>query len=434
MSLITSNNRLTVKTYAFVPSLDDFDLDLPSIKRATRSVSSASSRSANRGIGAGVPIKEGCMVTKVAKYTHQLAHFVNAVRKGDPRPLYDIINDLSIIPIANFTLDDPSNLAYLEAFVHTSLDLYGFIAVAPSASTLASLTAMVKSDNDARQQQIDEDGSVDRRSLDFSIESFTNPEYELVAIYPEHFLPGGATLTVRNRYLRTSASYVASRDHRLRLSSDPNSPRLPPFRHEHQTRPTRNRVNVFLVAINAELKFRRYFEEVLLNDRPSPLPADVHSLMQACINLIDLIYWTPKPTEGSKGHAILNQRIATAQRHLHRAARPDPARMMESSSREDTEMEAAISSAAPETRSARRKWFAEASMEQRRAYGTMLMSSYDNGYHPALLEDINDNAEIEGGVRAVMSRDENRSSSHRFMDKLSRGSSSIRSLFSDRQH
>lgn len=87
MSLITSNNRLTVKTYAFVPSLDDFDLDLPSIKRATRSVSSASSRSANRGIGAGVPIKEGCMVTKVAKYTHQLAHFVNAVRKGDPRPL-----------------------------------------------------------------------------------------------------------------------------------------------------------------------------------------------------------------------------------------------------------------------------------------------------------------------------------------------------------
>jgi hypothetical protein len=97
--------------------------------------------------------------------------------------------------------------------------------------------------------------------------------------------------------------------------------------------------------------------------------------MQACINLIDLIYWTPQPTEGSKGHAILNQRIATAQRHLHRAARPDPARMMDSSSGEDTEMEAAISSAAPETRSSRRKWFAEASMEQRRAYGTMLMST-----------------------------------------------------------
>lgn len=87
MSLITTNNRLTVKTFAFVPSLDDFDLDLPAIKRATRSVSSASSRSANRGIAVGVPIKEGCMVTKVVKYTHQLAYFVNAVRKGDPVPV-----------------------------------------------------------------------------------------------------------------------------------------------------------------------------------------------------------------------------------------------------------------------------------------------------------------------------------------------------------
>jgi hypothetical protein len=85
MSLITTKNRLTVKTFAFVPSLDDFDL--PAIKRAPRSVSSASSRSANRGIGAGVPIKEGCMVTKTAKYTHQLAYFVNPVRKGDPGPV-----------------------------------------------------------------------------------------------------------------------------------------------------------------------------------------------------------------------------------------------------------------------------------------------------------------------------------------------------------
>lgn len=58
--------------------------------------------------------------------------------------------------------------------MHTSLDLYGFIAVAPSASTLASLTEMVKSDNDARQQQIDEDGSVDLRSLNVSSGQFSH--------------------------------------------------------------------------------------------------------------------------------------------------------------------------------------------------------------------------------------------------------------------
>jgi hypothetical protein len=56
--------------------------------------------------------------------------------------------------------------------VHTSLDLYGCIAVAPSASTLASLTATVKADNDARQQQIDEDGSVDLRSLNVNSGQF----------------------------------------------------------------------------------------------------------------------------------------------------------------------------------------------------------------------------------------------------------------------
>ena len=100
-----------------------------------------------------------------------------------------------------------------------------------------------------------------------------------------------------------------------------------------------------------------------LNSQSSPLPADVQSLMHACMDLIDLIYWTPKPTEGSKGHAILKKRIATTQRHLHRSARPDPARMVESSSGEDTEMEAAMSSAALETCSERRKWFVEASTE-----------------------------------------------------------------------
>jgi hypothetical protein len=93
------------------------------------------------------------------------------------------------------------------------------------------------------------------------------------------------------------------------------------------------------------------------------------------MDLIDLIYWTPKPTEGSKGHAILKKRIATTQRHPHKVAKPYPARMMESSSGEDIEMEAAMSSAAPETRSELRKWFEEASTEERRAYGTMLIST-----------------------------------------------------------
>jgi hypothetical protein len=76
--------------------------------------------------------------------------------------------------------------------------------------------------------------------------------------------------------------------------------------------------------------------------------------------------------EGSKGHVILNKRIATMQQHLHRAMRPDSVRMMESLLGKDTEMETAMSLAAPETCSACHKLFAEARTELRRAYGTIM--------------------------------------------------------------
>lgn len=83
MSLITRDNRITVKQCAYIPAIGD----LPSIKRAPPSVSNASSRSGSRGIGAGVKLMEGCMVTKTIKYTHQLAYFVSAVRSGGPTPV-----------------------------------------------------------------------------------------------------------------------------------------------------------------------------------------------------------------------------------------------------------------------------------------------------------------------------------------------------------
>ena len=69
------------------------------------------------------------MLTKSVKYTHQLAHWVNAVRTGDPgevvsssyyshlladeRPSQeDLINRLKIISYRDFSIDDPCNLAY----------------------------------------------------------------------------------------------------------------------------------------------------------------------------------------------------------------------------------------------------------------------------------------------------------------------------------
>lgn len=85
MSLVNRDNRISVKRFASIPALKG----LPAIMRSGSSVSGVSSF---RGPGREVDLNEGCMVTKLFKYTHQLAHFVNAVRAGDPG---DVVSRLS---------------------------------------------------------------------------------------------------------------------------------------------------------------------------------------------------------------------------------------------------------------------------------------------------------------------------------------------------
>jgi hypothetical protein len=83
MSLVTGQHRITVKKFAAVPAL----LDLDEIQRQPASVSQVSSF---RGANDGVDLAEGCMLTKSVKYTHQLTHWVNAVRGGDPSEVVSI--------------------------------------------------------------------------------------------------------------------------------------------------------------------------------------------------------------------------------------------------------------------------------------------------------------------------------------------------------
>ncbi|KAF5373278.1 hypothetical protein D9615_007399 [Tricholomella constricta] len=385
MSLLTEEGHLSVKPYAFVPAV----LNLPEIKRAQGSVSNVSSRSSHRGPGGGVDLTEGCMLTKSVKYTHQLSQFISAIHRGDPQPVEDVIGKLYIVPYDNFTLDDRCNLTYLESFVHTSLDVYGFIAFTASIATLDSLIQMVKSDNDRRQAEIDMWGTANRRFLDFSNSAFVNPEYELVALYPDHFLPNGSMLTI----YRPKGGYInyVSSDRRLRRTTESSSPRLPPFHHESQERgPYPNRLNIFLVILNAEIKFRRYSQENQLNNFPA-LPQDILTLITRTIELADLIYWQPVPTEGSPGKAILDQGIANARRNPPRAARPDTRKTMERTLSEDAEMED-LGGTSASARAARGKWFDNATLEQRKAYMTMLTTAPDDDYNPALLEELKVNS------------------------------------------
>ncbi|KAH9972837.1 hypothetical protein BGW80DRAFT_346701 [Lactifluus volemus] len=62
-----SNNRITVNPFSIVPELPG----LPEIKRPNPPISDLSSRSP-RGLGVGVDLSEGCMITNVVKYTHNL--------------------------------------------------------------------------------------------------------------------------------------------------------------------------------------------------------------------------------------------------------------------------------------------------------------------------------------------------------------------------
>lgn len=60
---------------------------------------------------------------------------------------------------------DSADLKTVEVSIHTLLDLYAFIALAPSSSTVDGLIQMVKSDNDLRQQEMDEAGHARDRLL-----------------------------------------------------------------------------------------------------------------------------------------------------------------------------------------------------------------------------------------------------------------------------
>lgn len=93
MALVTQQGRFTDKNFAAVPPL----LDHPAIQRSP----AVSNISSLRGPDGGVDLAEGCLVTKTVKYTHQLAHWINAVPNGDPT---DVVSTLYMRIVATETL------------------------------------------------------------------------------------------------------------------------------------------------------------------------------------------------------------------------------------------------------------------------------------------------------------------------------------------
>jgi hypothetical protein len=137
-------------------------------------------------------------------------------------------------------------------------------------------------------------------NLKFTAQCYTDPEYELVALHPEHFLPNGSPLVVYDPVTQGHKLYVVARDRCLRQSVDPNSDPFPPFHHHAKARGEYLDPNVFLVALNADIKFRRYLKMGCTRPPPTPLPDHVLALMHRTIELVDLLYWWPISTEDSQ--------------------------------------------------------------------------------------------------------------------------------------
>ncbi|KAM6495242.1 hypothetical protein JOM56_009865 [Amanita muscaria] len=187
------------------------------------------------------------------------------------------------------------------------------MALTPSLQTVIELINDVRSDNDCRQKAMDASGVKLPRSLNFSDQSFTDPEYELVVLHLEHLLPGGGMpLTIYNRANNTYKQYVCDGAGLVRG------------------------VNIFLVALDAEIKFRRYYRMAQVPGQQLPdLPPHVIELMDHVIELVDLLYWQPAPAKGSKGEGILIHAEATSSKRKN-PPRSAKSYIERSSSKENT--------------------------------------------------------------------------------------------------
>ena len=151
-------------------------------------------------------------------------------------------------------------------------------------------------------------------SLQFDCPPFSDAQYEMVLLHPEHFLPCGTSITFFSKsephdHLSrlSSKNYVVGYDRTLREApGTAGCSRLPSFSFDAVR--TTYPLNPFLAILNAAIHFRRYRRMGLPHLTP-----DVENLIDLTIELVELIYWVPD-AEQPEPHGLATQSVASIQR------------------------------------------------------------------------------------------------------------------------
>lgn len=234
---------------------------------------------------------EECFITKRPGFYLKKAHWVNAVRKNVwlKKNVENFLLKLGIV-ILDFSLDSPSNITPMDRNLHYALNKLGFFAVTCSKSVLQNLISLVHDENVIWQERASQRRHYIRR-FNHRQPPLSDATYELVLLYPDHFLPKGSAITVftEDGNSLSGKMYVVSPDGALREGRENDKAILPAFMSNNARTEPHHTLNPFLVVINAEIAFRRFKRCT----SPPTLCPEYMELIELTLKLVDEIYFQP---------------------------------------------------------------------------------------------------------------------------------------------
>ncbi|PPQ97871.1 hypothetical protein CVT26_013040 [Gymnopilus dilepis] len=238
-----------------------------------------------------IPLHEPCFITKRIGYDLKKFYWIKPDKDNVPeqKRVGQYLISLGLVPL-DFDLHSATNTIKLDRNLHHILEKLGLFAVTCAKSTLEAILTLLKEEN----KRFDERQGRYQRFFQLDKEPFSNAQYELVLVYPNHFLPNGSALTMHfphpeNEDELVAKLYMIGNDGVLREGRDSNSPRFPAFYAPDSDREQQHRVNPFLAIIYAEIVFRRY----LRSSPTKALPAEYQELVDLTTAVVKEIYHPP---------------------------------------------------------------------------------------------------------------------------------------------